>query len=121
MDNRLRLLAAVSDLLVDVLTDAASMGTFVTPSGGNCDDHWYMSPYSVEEYILFHVPEIHAHTFAIMYAGEAVTMCAGYREQEVAFAGRLERWKRWDGRQDPTAETNAPFIKNAFHPNLWWI
>lgn len=63
-----------SDLLEDVLTVKASMGTPTTPSGGMSGEHRYPSPCNVEEYIRPHIPKRSARRLAKMSTGEAFAM-----------------------------------------------
>lgn len=114
MENWSRLFAAVSDLLHDVLTESALMGTLRTPSGETGGELLYPPPYSFEKYIRLQAPIIDVRSFATMLTREAFTMRAGYEKRQTAFAGWFQKWKHWYGRRNLTAETHAPFIDMPF-------
>lgn len=93
MENSFWLLADVSNLLDDVPTDTASMGTLASPSHGTFDKLRYLPQYSVVEYIRFHIAKIGARPSAIMPTGEAFGMPACLKERDTAFTGWSRRCK----------------------------
>lgn len=109
-----RLPAAVFDLLEDVSTDTASMGTTATLSGGTGGEPRYLLPYIVEEYICPYTPKLDAGRFAIIPTGEVFLMRAGLEEQETAFAGWVRKRKHWGRKWDLTVETYADYMDIPF-------
>lgn len=84
-------LSEIFDLLDDVLTGAASMGTIRMPSGEIRSKLEHLPLYSVETYIRFRVPRFSARELKVKPPGESFTMCAGYEELGTSFVGRFKR------------------------------
>lgn len=85
-ENWFRLLAEVSDLLVDVPRDITLMGTSESPSGRTSGKRRYLQPYSVEEYTRLHLPIILVRVFTIIPTEKVFVMCASLEEQDMASA-----------------------------------
>lgn len=60
------------------------------------------------------MPKVNASGFAIMPVVEALTRRAENDGRETAYGGRYKKWKHWEGRRYPTAETHTPFMYMPF-------
>lgn len=92
MENSFSPRAYVSNLLNNLSTDTAAMGTPVTQWGATGDRLRYLPSYILEEYIRLPVPKIDARQLAIVPTCEVSAMLDGFDERATVFAGWFKRW-----------------------------